>query len=188
MPPLRWIFIPFLVISIGFLAIVLYLTKAHHPAMPPPLESHEDSDAHHFYSLTTSAPAAFNAGKYDEARQDALELETITPPFQGNWNYGNAIQNYNLVFGRLALRDGDLATAKTRLLAAGHTPGSPQLDSFGPNMSLARELLIRGETESVLQYFELCRVFWKDDFGKLDEWKKAVQAGQTPDFGANLAY
>ena len=53
-------------------------------------------------------------------------------------------------------------------------------------MSLAKALLAKGEKEAVLQYFELCRVFWKHE--ELDQWKKEVEQGKTPDFGGNLSY
>ena len=36
-------------------------------------------------------------------------------------------------------------------------------------MSLARELLEKGQNDEVLQFFELCRRFWESNFGKLDQ-------------------
>lgn len=68
-----------------------------------------------------------------------------------------------------ALQRGNLKEADRYLLAAVATPGSPRLDSFGPNMSLARELLEKGQNDEVLQFFELCRRFWESNFGKLDQ-------------------
>ena len=65
----------------------------------------------------------------------------------------------------------------TFLRASGATPGSPQLNSFGPNMSLASDLLQQGETEAVLAYFELCRVFWTMGGSRLDAWTQDVLAG-----------
>jgi hypothetical protein len=62
-----------------------------------------------------------------------------------NWNYGNAVHTANLVLGRIALADGDVEEAKCLLLLAGQTPGSPQLNSFGPDMLFAEELLEKGE-------------------------------------------
>jgi hypothetical protein len=47
-------------------------------------------------------------------------------------------------------------------------------------------LLAQGEKQVVLEYFELCRKFWKNP--KLDKWVEAVNDGETPDFGANLSY
>jgi hypothetical protein len=55
-------------------------------------------------------------------------------------------------------------------------------------MSLAKELLEKDQREPVLQYFELCRKFWKMGGERLDQWTKDVKAGQAPDFGGNLAY
>lgn len=92
------------------------------------------------------------------------------------------------MLGRIALKEGKTEEAKQHLIAAGKSPGSPTMDTFGPNMSLARDLLKMGERDVVLQYFELCRAFWKDDFGKLNEWSRDVKAGKIPDFGANLVY
>lgn len=141
-----------------------------------------------FYALDDAAKESFEEGKVEDARKYANDLLTLAPKYQRDWNYGNAIQDGNLVLGRIALKEGKIEEAKHCLLAAGKSPGSPQMDSFGPNVSLAKDLLEKGERDVVLQYFELCRVFWKDDFGKLNEWSSAVKAGKTPDFGANLVY
>ena len=81
-----------------------------------------------------------------------------------------------------------VAEAKRLLLEAGKSPGSPQLNSFGPNMLLAKELLAKGEQEAVIEYFDLCAKFWKPQDGRLSDWKTLVISGETPDFGANLAY
>jgi len=62
------------------------------------------------------------------------------------------------------------------------------MNSFGRNMSLARDLLANGERDVVLEYFERCRRFWTMDWGKLDEWSDAVGARHLPDFGDNLVY
>jgi hypothetical protein len=55
-------------------------------------------------------------------------------------------------------------------------------------MSLAKDLLDKGQRDVVLEYFELCRKFWKMDRGRLDQWSQEVKDGKTPDFGANLDY
>ncbi len=141
-----------------------------------------------FYALNDAAKESFVAGKSEDARKYAQELMTLLPQFQGNWNYGNAVQDANLVLGRIALREGRVDEAKRHLTEAGKSPGSPQMDSFGPNMSLAKDLLEKGERDTVLQYFELCRKFWKMGKDQLDHWTKDVKAGQIPDFGANLVY
>jgi hypothetical protein len=62
------------------------------------------------------------------------------------------------------------------------------MNSFGPNVSLAKDLLEKGERDAVIQYLELCRKFWKLDNGRLDQWIKEIKAGKVPQFGANLVY
>jgi hypothetical protein len=132
--------------------------------------------------------AAFNAEDFAKARAYAEQLLAEAASQPRTWNYGNAVHKGNLVLGRLAARDGRIAEAMHRLRAAGETPGSPQLDSFGPNMTLAKDLLELGEKEAVLAYFELCRVFWKLGGASLDRWTSDVKAGRIPNFGANLQY
>jgi hypothetical protein len=141
-----------------------------------------------FYALDDASKQAFEVGKIEDARRYSGELLALAPRFRGDWNYGNAIQDGNLVLGRIALKEGGLEQAKEYLIEAGKSPGSPNLNSFGPNMSLARDLLGRGERQTVLQYFELCRKFWHMDLGKLNDWSRQVKAGEIPEFGANLIY
>jgi tetratricopeptide (TPR) repeat protein len=146
------------------------------------------TDEKRFYALDAAAKESFNAGKIEDANDYAKELLRLAPNFQGDWNYGNAIQDGNLVLGRIAVRDGRIEDAKRYLLEAGKSPGSPQMNSFGPNMSLAKDLLQKGERDTILQYFGLCRRFWTMDYGKLDQWSAEVKAGKIPAFGANLVY
>jgi uncharacterized membrane protein YeaQ/YmgE (transglycosylase-associated protein family) len=150
--------------------------------------AHAGNDESRFYALDDAAKESFNAGSIEDASNFAHELLKLAPSFQGNWNYGNAIQDGNLVLGRIAARDGRMDDAKRYLLEAGKSPGSPTMDSFGPNMSLARDLLQKGERDTVLQYFQLCHNFWTGDHGKLNQWGDEVKAGMIPNFGANLVY
>ena len=141
-----------------------------------------------FSALDDVAKESFEVGKIEDARKFATELLALAPSYESDWNYGNAIQDGNLVLGRIAVREGRIEEAKQYLLAAGKSKGSPQMDSFGPNMSLAKDLLEKGERDTVLQYFELCHRFWRMDYGKLDDWSQEVKAGKIPNFGANLVY
>jgi hypothetical protein len=109
-----------------------------------------------FYLATKLAPTALAAGETEKAKTYARSLLQQAAAHQDNWNYGNAIEVGNLVLGLIALSAGNLTEAKGYLLEAGKSPGSPQLNSFGPNMLLAKELLDRGEREVVIQYFDLC--------------------------------
>ena len=92
---------------------------------------------------------AFEAGDIGKARAYAERVLDEAKSEPRGWNYGNALHKGNLVLGRIAVVEGRLTDAVTFLRAAGETPGSPQLNSFGPNMTLARDLLERGETAAV---------------------------------------
>jgi len=135
--------------------------------------------------LAYLAKTAFAANLIDEARMYANKmLENDTR----GWNHGNRVHHGNLILGRIALAAGDIEEAKSRLILAGKTGGSPQLNSFGPNMQLAKELLERGETDAVLEYFDLCKKFWKSPHQKLEQWTEDVKAKRIPEFGGNLNY
>jgi len=146
------------------------------------------SEESRFYALNSAAKESFIAGNTNDAQKYAEELLLLLPNYKENWNYGNAVQDYNLVFGRIAVANGDIDNAKRFLLAAGRSPGSPQMNSFGPNMSLAKDLLEHGEKKVVLEFFELCRKFWSGDVGKLDSWSSTVKRGGVPSFGVNLIF
>jgi hypothetical protein len=141
-----------------------------------------------FYLTTKAAPTALAAGETEKAKTYALTLLQQAATLRDDWNYGNAIQVGNLVLGLIALKAADVPEANRLLLEAGKSPGSPQLNSFGPNMLLAKELLAKGEQQVVIQYFELCAKFWKHQEGRLDGWKAVVIKGGIPDFRANLDY
>ena len=138
--------------------------------------------------------AAFGAGEYDKARQYANDLlrrneESAVVDQAGGFPYDDERHHAHLILGRLALRDGDAAGAEAHLLAMGRVSGSPNLDTFGPNMQLAQDLLKVGKRHAVLAYFDECAKFWTFDHGaKLKQWKAQVQKGEVPDFGGNLVY
>ena len=141
-----------------------------------------------FYQLPDLAKRAFNAGEIEKAEAYSNQLLQLAAQYPKNPNRGHAVFYGNLILGRIAARRGDLAQAGQYLMAAGATTGSPSLDSFGPNMSLANDLLDKGQSGVVLRYFALCKNFWSMDNGKLDEWSAVVRGGGVPDFGANLDY
>lgn len=141
------------------------------------------------------ALAALEAGETGLAKRHAAEsLQKNTDDKSSN--YGNIIHNANLILGRCALLEGKLEDAKAYLLKAGATPGSPQLDSFGPRMSLARELLEKGEKETVLQYLDLVSKFWApgkeesvpgkqlsdEHAATIAGWKREIAEGKIPEW------
>lgn len=147
-----------------------------------------ESELERFYALGKAARKALADGDTTKARAHAEELAGLAEKHPSNWNHGNAIQDSNQVLGMIALAAGRVEEAKERLLASARSEGSPQMNSFGPNMRLAKKLLESGEKEVVLEYFGLCRNFWKMGRDKLTTWEKAATQGIVPSFGANLDY
>lgn len=144
------------------------------------------------HKLPELAKSAFAAGEFEHARNYATELlqkssSPELPEFFRERN-GNAVHYGNLILGRIAFQSGDIEQAKRHLLASAESSGSPNLNSFGPNMSLARDLLEQGEREVVLAYFQRCAVFWESGAGQLKGWTREIQNGVIPEFGANLRY
>jgi len=136
-----------------------------------------------FYELPPLALQAADSKDLDRAAEHATELLELAERYPNNWNYGNAIHDAHATLGLVALARGDLGEAAVSLLRAGATPGSPQLDTYGPDMRLAEALAARGQPAPVLDYFELCRRFWVGEDGRLDRWAAQLRDGDVPSFG-----
>jgi hypothetical protein len=140
-----------------------------------------------WYALGDAGMWALHQGRVEDAEKYGNELLAGIGKWS-NWNDGNAVHKGNIILGRVALRRNDVAKAKQHLIAAGKTKGSPQLDTFGPNMTLAEELLKRGEKQVVLEYIDLCAQFWKMDNGAIAAWRSMINSDKLPSFGAHLLY
>jgi hypothetical protein len=151
------------------------------------------------YELTTSetqkllllsgmAKAAYEAAEYEKADSYARQALAAVDRLSVENTHGESIHQGNIVLGRMAFDGGGVHKAKEYLLAAGRTPGSPTLNSLGPNMGLAKQLLDVNESEVVMEYLELCGVFWKGGTDKLAAWKAVIEEGGIPDFKSNLNY
>lgn len=145
--------------------------------------------------LPRLAKLALEAGMNKKAEEYATRALQLAPKYETRYvledgapvsNSGEAVCWGHLVLGRLALQRGEMVAAKDHLLRAGQTFGSPNLDTWGPNMSLARELLKADERETVLQFLEECKTFWKSDRGRLAKWADEIRSGMIPDFELNL--
>jgi tetratricopeptide (TPR) repeat protein len=138
------------------------------------------TDEELFYALPEAAVAAYQLGDLGRAKELAEQLLAIAPSYRNNWNFGNAIHFGHSALGLIALEEDDVRRAMSELAKAGATPGSPQLDTFGPTMQLAKALLKRGESGAVLAYIESCRSFWRLGDTWLDLWQERVLAGKVP--------
>jgi tetratricopeptide (TPR) repeat protein len=145
-----------------------------------------DSDEKKFYALGGAAKECCAAGKIDDAQKYAEQLMALLPDFRQSRDYGGAMCDANLVLGRVAAHKGSLEDAKRYLIAAAQSPATPDLVNNGPNMSLAKDLLGKGEKQAVLDFFEQCRKLWTNGAAQLDKWSQQVRDGKTPDFGWNL--
>ncbi|NHQ84631.1 hypothetical protein HA050_00680 [Iodobacter sp. HSC-16F04] len=143
-------------------------------------KAQDDTDA--FTHLPYAAAAAFHLEQFADARQFAERALVLASAFKVNWNYGNAIHLGHTVLGLLALNAKDNATAINELYESGKMPGSPQLNSFGPTMQLARALLKEGHVEPVLAYLNQCREFWEMGGIWLDLWERKIREGHIPNF------
>ena len=150
-----------------------------------------------FIGLRSASERALESGEIVEAEYLSRELLRLAEEYNEDWNYGNAVHHAHLLLGRIYVKQQNLEAASEHLLLAGETPGSPQLRAFGPNMLLAKELLeFGGKREIVLAYLERCGEFWGkgpdgiNEFAisRLAQWKREIQSGEIPDFGANLYY
>jgi hypothetical protein len=125
---------------------------------------------------------------------------------QEAYYYGTTIHDANQILGVAALKEGRVADAKSYLLKAGATRGSPRLNSFGPNMVLAQQLLEKKEGQAVIEYLDLVARFWassSDEYlrkveektpggaavfqqlhkvhqKEIDSWKQEIHAGGRP--------
>lgn len=131
------------------------------------------------------AEARFINGDLNKAKADADSALTKLDPKRDSWNHGNLVFALHQLRGRIALAQGDVKEAAAQLMASGKTSGSPQLNSFGPGMSLALELLGKGERAAVIDYLDLCAKFWSPGRAKIPAWKTQIEKGETPDFGPN---
>ena len=110
----------------------------------------------------------------------AQECLALAASFPRNWDFGNAIHYANLLLGSDALSTNYTPLSVDYLLRAGHTHGSPQLDSFGPDFGLANALLALDQRDGVLEYLQLVRIFWRGDFGAINTWRELIVAGEKP--------
>ena len=150
-----------------------------------------------FYEVARQSSDAYARGDMVEAKALATKYLSLAPSFKCDWNYGNAIHNANTILGLVALRGGDRAGAVRHLLAAGASRGSPQLDSFGPSLMLAKKLAEAGEHGAVATYIRSIRAFWtaedttmlgllgRPSSDPMATWIAELEANRVPDFGMN---
>lgn len=94
-----------------------------------------------------------------------------------------SIHQVNVTLGKVALAEGDLQSAVRHLAASVEIPRDPSLLSVsGPDMTLARALLEKGEKQAVLDFLAECDQFSLSNHAEdlLQEWKDAIAEGRKP--------
>jgi hypothetical protein len=119
------------------------------------------------------------ADRWDLAERYAKEmLEWIER--QPAWvRSGDSAYHTHRILGHVALRRGDVAAARSHLLRCCSGGSSPVLGSFGPDFSLAQELLDRGERETVLEFLEQCRTIWTHHTSTVDRLVQEIRSGAS---------
>jgi tetratricopeptide (TPR) repeat protein len=125
------------------------------------------------------AQAAFKMGDFPGAAEYAK--------IQLSGKDHSAPQRANTILGRVALRSGDVSSAKQFLLDSSKPEAAKDISISGPMMILAKELLERGERDIVLQYLDNCLTLWPRGENVLQVWIDEIRNGKKPNFG-NLGF
>ncbi len=125
-------------------------------------------------ALAGMARLSLAAGDKDKAGKRARELLAEAGRSGGAPERPDAETTGNQMLGRFALERGDVAEARACLLKSAPLPGSPRFAAFGPDFTLARGLLEKGETETVLRYLELVGRSWVWP-ELLERWKSEIR-------------
>jgi hypothetical protein len=134
-----------------------------------------------FYQLGDGVQAAYERANDVDLAERAKEWLELAAVYRCNWNYGNAIHDGNRYLGLASLRAGKVDEAANFLVLASKSTGSPQLDTFGPELNLADALLKRGKTQAVTEYLQGIHQFWGMDNGQVDRWIAAINKGERPE-------
>jgi hypothetical protein len=94
-----------------------------------------------------------------------------------------SVHQAHIVLGKIALARHDVGDAANHLDHAGQAASrsSPAMATYGPDLTLAQDLLRRGQTEPVASYLEGCREAWPIGRDQLDDWISQIRGGNVPD-------
>jgi hypothetical protein len=153
-------------------------------------ERSTDRDSKRADLLESLTKVAFELEKYDRAKALATELILDFGQDAASPKYTEAAHIGNIILGRTALRQtDDAAKAKEYLLIAIRAPLRREKSYFSQiDMQLAKELLAKGEKETVAEYLRLCEQLlnYSDLYnGKvqaLKNWREQISQGKTPSF------
>ena len=129
--------------------------------------------------LTQAAEAALLTG--DDAKLGQYAAQLLKEASPDDRMYGDYVHDGHRLLGHAALKAGDVATAKAELAKAGKAPESMMMERVGPQLTLAKALLEKGEKEAVLAYLDQVAALWPAGADAVDGWIAQIQKGETPD-------
>tara|TARA_B110001454_G_C12723312_1_gene436647 strand:+ start:63432 stop:64088 length:657 start_codon:yes stop_codon:yes gene_type:complete len=145
---------------------------------------------HYFYSLSERLKRAVKSKDCPKMQSLAGELLAVAPYYSSNWNYGNAIFDGHMAYASCEAKDKKFDSAIHHMTEAAKTPGSPQLNTFGPpyhDMSVLSDLLREGKKAEVVAFLNSLKRFWDLEFSQeyFDVWDKEIEAGRIPKFDSS---
>ena len=139
-----------------------------------------EDEADRYFKMPRAGVAAYMLGSYDKARDLAEEMKALPSEYARSWNDGNLIYYSNWISGMLELDAGFVQASKHYLVLSGECGGSPQLNSFGPNMRLAKRLLNEGEADVFLAFLDSIEIFWKSGGNWITVWRSQIANNRMP--------
>ncbi|MFK5951384.1 MAG: hypothetical protein QM500_21730 [Methylococcales bacterium] len=133
-----------------------------------------------FYELDKLINEQFQNGNYIKSKELISEYLSLAEVYNNNWNYGNAIHDANRILGLIHYNQRQVDIAAEYLIKSSQSTGSPQLNTFGPEMDLANLLLQDGRVEEVEVYLNGIKKFWKMDSGVVNNWLQQISKGGKP--------
>ena len=97
-------------------------------------------------------------------------------------DHAGAVYTANLILAQTALENTDIANAKRYLLEAGLAGRVRNIETTGPDTSIANALLRLGERETVLEYLRRSHNVWPRGIVAIDRWEQAIRANRRPNF------
>lgn len=145
---------------------------------------YELPERHRYFCLSRLPRSSFNSGEFDKSEKFATEFIELTKEFPNEKRHtGFGLHTAYNVLGQLALKAGDLDTAKARLMQAASVPFADRLEEEGPDLYLAAELTKLNETKVVCEFLKNCKRLWgrSSDASLLKIWQAEVAEGKVPD-------
>ena len=136
------------------------LTAARYELEPSEMEG-DDQDGDDEWPDPDNGYRLLRDGDHDGAlaMADVLLLAVASRP-SDVWNYDYLLHHAHVLRGKVFLARGAPSASAVELLAASDISGSPQPDSFDPDLSLAWSLLNSDQDQAVLSYLRGVAQFW----------------------------